>query len=152
MHEYENIEPEFLKRLKTNPFRTPDNYFESIEETIMGNIEHRTKKQANSTVIARFLLPALGLVASLTLIYLLVYSPINILPTKTVAKTEVTDSIAFDLANEYSINLSSIDDDALVNAIFADDANNVAKINPSEVLAYLSSNLNDVEIYSEIQN
>lgn len=152
MYEDENIEPEFLKRPKINPFRTPDNYFETIEDRIMGNIEYQAKKKTTSSVIIRFLKPVLGLAASFALIYLLVYYPINTFLQKDTAKTELTDSVATDWLYADSFNLASIDENALVTAMFSDETSTANQTNPDEVLAYLSSGMNDVEIYSEIQN
>jgi len=152
MYEEENIEPDFLKRPKTNPFRTPDYYFESLEDRIMGNIEDKAKKKSSSARLIQFLKPALGLAASFTLVYLLVYYPINTFLLKPTAETTITDTITSDLLTDYSINLASIDENSLINAIFSDETNNLAETNPDELLAYLSAGLNDVEIYTEIQN
>lgn len=152
MYEEENIEPDFLKRPKTNPFRTPDYYFESLEDRIMGNIEDKMKKKSSSARLIQFLKPALGLAASFTLVYLLVYYPINTFLLKPTAETTITDTITSDLLTDYSINLASIDENSLINAIFSDETNNLAETNPDELLAYLSTGLNDVEIYTEIQN
>jgi hypothetical protein len=151
MYEEDHIEPDFEKRPQ-NPFRTPDNYFELLEDRIMGNINDQTKKKSSSTKIIRFLKPVLGIAASLTLIFTLGYYSINTFLLKDTAKTELTDPDATDLLNDYSINLSSIDENSLINAIFTDETSIFAETNPDEFLAYLSTGLNDVEIYSEIQN
>lgn len=153
MYEEDNIEHEFLKRPKTNPFRTPDQYFESMEDRVMETIHYQSKKKTSSSRIIQFLKPALGLAASFTLVYLLVYYPINILFLKNVAQTEVTDSTSTVLPEEFTFNLASIDDNTLLHAIFSDETNTTtAETNPDELLAYLSSGLNDVEIYAELQN
>jgi len=153
MYEEDNIEHEFLKRPKTNPFRTPDQYFESMEDRVMETIHYQSKKKTSSSRMIQFLKPALGLAASFTLVYLLVYYPINILFPKNVAQTEVTDSTSTVLPEEFTFNLASIDDNTLLHAIFSDEPNTTtAETNPDELLAYLSSGLNDVEIYAELQN
>ena len=151
MYEEDHIQPDFGKRPQ-NPFRTPDNYFESLEDRIMGNINNQTKKKSSSAKIIRFLKPVLGIAASLTLIFMLGYYSINTFLLKDTAQTAQTDTTATDLLNDYSINLSSIDENSLINAIFTDETNVFAETNPDEFLAYLSTGLNDVEIYSEIQN
>jgi len=151
MYEEDNIEPEFLKRQKKNPFRTPEGYFDSLEDRIMRGTEPLKKTKSTSTRIIQFIKPALGLAASFLLVGLLVYSPIKTLLLKNGTKSEVAQSTASDLLDDYSLNLASIDDNALVNAIFSDELNTTT-LDPDEVLAYLSSDLNDVEIYSEIQN
>jgi hypothetical protein len=151
MYEDDYIEPEFMKRNKKNPFRAPEGYFDSIEDRMMGRIELPVKSKTTTARIIKFLKPALGLAASILLVGLLVYSPIKTLLLKNGTKTEVAQSSATDLLDDYSLNLTSIDDNALANAIFSDESNTTA-LDPDEVLAYLSSDLNDVEIYSEIQN
>jgi len=141
-----------MKRPKKNPFRTPEFYFDSIEDRIMGDIEYRVKKKTPSSKIFLFLKPALGLAASFALIYLLVYYPINNLLLKNTAQVVVADSTAHDLFEAYAPSFSLIDENSLVNAIFSDETSNVSEINEDEMLAYLSSGMNDIEIYSEIQN
>ena len=152
MYEENKIEPEFLKRPKSNPFKTPDHYFDSLEDRIMVEIKHTVKAETTSAKIIRMLKPVLGLAASFLLIALLVYSPMKTLFLKNSAKTELAKSSSADSFDNYSFNLTSIDDNVLVNAIFTDDATDVSTTDPDELLAYLSSDLNEVEIYSEIQN
>jgi hypothetical protein len=152
MYEDKNIEPEFLKRPKKNPFRTPDHYFDTIEDRIMGNIKYQAKKKTSSTKVIQFLKPVLGLVASFSLVYLLVYYPINHLLPKTLVKSAITDTTSPYLTDDSTLNFSLIDENAVVNAIFSDETSNIAEINSDEMLAYLSSGMNEVEIYSEIQN
>ena len=151
MYEEDHIEPDFAKRPQ-NPFRTPDNYFESLEDRIMGNIKVPKTKKSSSTKIIRFLKPVLGIAASFTLIFMLGYYSINTFMLEDTATTELTNPDSTDLLNDYSINLSSIDENSLIDAIFTDETNVFAETNPDEFLAYLSTGLNDVEIYSEIQN
>lgn len=152
MYEKENRQPEFMKRPKTNPFRTPDRYFDSIEDRIMGGIEHAAKKKTTSAKVIQLLKPALGLVASFTLVYLLVYYPINIFLPKSIVKSEVTDTTSPYLIDDSTLNFAFIDENTLVNAIFSEESSNISDINPDEMLAYLSSGMNEVEIYAEIQN
>jgi len=68
-----------------------------------------------------------------------------------IPKIETAESSSVDLLDFFPLNLGTVDENVLANAIFSDDLN-VAIIDSSEVFAYLSSDLNEVEIYSEIQN
>jgi hypothetical protein len=151
MYEEENIESEFLKGQKKNPFRTPEGYFDSLEDRILAGIEPLKRTKTTSTRIFQFLKPALGLAASFLLVALLVYSPVKTLLLKNNIKTEVAQSSTTDVLDDYSLNLTSIDENVLASAIFSDESN-TQTIDADEMLAYLSSDLNDVEIYSEIQN
>ena len=152
MYEEENIEPEFMKRHKASPFRTPDHYFDSIEDRIMDSIKHETKKKTTSTKVFQLLKPALGLAACLAIVYLLVYHHTNQLSPRSIVKAETTDTNSIDSLHNYAFNISLIDENSLVNAIFGDEPVDSTKINSDEVLAYLSTEMSDLDIYSEIQN
>jgi len=152
MYEEEKIEPDFLKRPKTNPFRTPDYYFESMEDRILAEIKQSENPKTKSAKIIQLLKPALGLAASFALVALLVYYPINFLMLKTASKTEIVQSSATDLFDSYSLNIGSIDDNTLADVLFSEELSNDSLTSPDELLAYLSSGMNEVEIYSEIQN
>lgn len=152
MHNENNIEPEILKRPKDNPFRTPEGYFDSLEDRIMGNIKTQERKQTGMSKVIQFVKPAFGLAASFLLVYLLVYYPITTFLLKDSAKIAANDTTSSNWTDIYSFTLSIADENTVVNAVFADDSTTVAETNPDEVLAYLSSRLNDLEIYSEIQN
>lgn len=154
MYEEDNIEPDFLKQLKKNPFKTPENYFESIEDRVMHAVKQESKKKNSgySAKVIRFLKPALAVAASLGIIFMLVYYPVNYLSQKEVAKVTVTDTVTPDTMDAYSLSFSLVDDNSLINTIINEDKAVKEEINPDEVLAYLSSDMNDIEIYSEIQN
>lgn len=152
MHEEEKIESEFLKRPKSNPFKTPEYYFDTLEDRIMANIQYQDKKKTKPSGIIQYLKPVLGLAASFALVYLLVYYPITTFILKDTAQVASTDSTETDWTEAYSVTLSNISENTLVNAIFSEESNAVTDANPDELLAYLSSGMNEIEIYSEIQN
>lgn len=151
MYEEENIEPEFMKRHKSSPFRTPDHYFDSIEDRIMDSIKHGTKKKA-STKVFQLLKPLLGLAASIAIVYLLVYYSTNQLLPKSTVKADIADTNSIDSLHNYVFNISLIDENSLVNAIFGAEPVDSPKINSDEILAYLSTEMSDLDIYTEIQN
>lgn len=154
MYEEENRQSEFLNRPKKNPFKTPENYFDSIEDRIMHSIENveQTKKASGAGKIYRLLKPVLGLAASFALVFVLVYYPIKYLSSEKLVKTQTTDTTANEGNDFYSVVISSIDENALVNALASEEEISQEEINPDEVIAYLSSDMNDIEIYSELQN
>ena len=151
MYNEENIEPEFLKRQGKNPFRTPEGYFDTIEDRIIERLEPSIKKQSSNLRILRFIKPAIGIAASILLVYLLVKPTMTFNHNQNIPKIETAESSSVDLLDFFPLNLGTVDENVLANAIFSDDLN-VAIIDSSEVFAYLSSDLNEVEIYSEIQN
>jgi hypothetical protein len=151
MYEEEQIEPKFRKRPE-NPFRTPDRYFDSMEDRIMDGIKHSEKTKTKSSRLIHLMKPALSLVASFALVYLLVYYPINHFLPKNVVKTAQTETSNTDFPEAYSLSFASLDENSLFTTISSDDASSTSQINPDELLAYLSTGSNDIEIYSEIQN
>ena len=154
MYEEENIEPEFLKRNKTQPFRTPDHYFDSIEDRVMGSIHHEAKKKTTSGPgkIYQMLKPVLALAASFALIFMLAYYPIKYFTPQSIVKSETIDSTSSDGMDAYSLNVALIDEPSLIDVIFRDESSTQQELNPDEVLAYLSTEMTDLEIYTEIQN
>lgn len=151
MYEEEEIEPKFRKRPE-NPFRTPDRYFNTLEDRIMGSIKHAEKTKSNSSKVIHFLKPALGLVASFALVFLLVYYPINYFLPKSAVQTAQTVTNNSDIPEAYSLSFSLLDEGTLFNTISSPDTISASQLNPDDVLAYLSAGTNDLELYAEIQN
>ena len=104
--EEENIEPEFMKRPGTNPFRTPEGYFDSLEDRILKGIQLPEKKKSAPSQIIRILKPVVGIAASLTLVYLLASYPF----TKSSIKTEVSSTYAPSTKDDSTLNFSLIDE------------------------------------------
>ncbi|HCY42254.1 MAG TPA: hypothetical protein DHV48_13010 [Prolixibacteraceae bacterium] len=154
MYEENNTEPEFMKRPRSNPFRTPDHYFDTIEDRIMGAIEHEAKKKTTSATgkIFQLLKPVLGLAASFAVIYLLAYYPIKYFSPKSMVKSETTNISSPETLDAYTFNVSLIDENSLVSTIFSDETDTLSEIKPDELLAFLSTEMTDLEIYTEIQN
>lgn len=146
-NEEENIEPEFLKQRGPNPFRVPEGYFDSLESRIMEGIQVTNGKKRRPVNVVRILKPVLGIAASIVFVYLLTNIPF----TKSTTGTK-SSAISLSAKDDSTFNFSLIDESTLANAIFSEEENKVDNINPEEMLAYLSSGLNEVQIYSEIQN
>lgn len=142
-----NIEPEFMKRPAVNPFRTPEGYFDSLEDRIMGKIQVvETPKKTNK--IIRLVKPAIGIAASL----LLAFFVINKQSTSISNENDLMANQSAIQGNDSAFNFSQIDESTVINAIFAEEQDLIGKINQDEMLAYLSTGLNEIEIYAEIQN
>lgn len=156
MHkEEEKISPEFRKWDNSNPFKTPEGYFESFEDKLMSKIKFNTKPHKTSTKVIRMLKPILSLAASFVLVVLLVQYPIKRFLRNDTVIPEQENLINNNNNNSldlYSVSLSMIDDHTLINSLFSDDQSNDYNIDPNEMFSYLSSRLNEVEIYSDFQN
>lgn len=151
MYKEKQIEPRIPGKPE-NPFRTPDQYFESLEDRIMAGIKHAEATQTKRNKVVHFLKPVLGLVASFALVYLLVSYPINHFLPQSLVKTKQADSSSTRIPEAYSLNFSSVDENTLFNMIISDDSNTDTRLNSDDVVAYLASGTNDLDLYSEIQN
>jgi len=72
--------------------------------------------------------------------------------SKSGAQAEITQSQSTDVFDAYSLNIGSIDENSLADLLFSDQTLNGSLIGSDEVLVYLSSELNEFDIVSEIQN
>lgn len=153
MNEKEHIESNLRKLDHSNPFKTPDGYFESFEDRLMGRIEDISKPVQKSGKVIRLLKPILGLAASFTLIIMLVQYPIKHFLLNETVTTEQGETVNVDSFDLYSASLSMVDENTLMGALFAEEAQEAEEnINPDEMLSYLSSRLTEAEIYSMFQN
>lgn len=150
MYKEEHIGPE-IPRKPDNPFRTPERYFDTLEDRIMAGIKHAEKTQSKKSRIVQFMKPALGLVASFALVYLLVYYPINHFVPKGLVKAGQADTTATGIPEAYSLSILSVDENTLFNMIISDNSSDTS-LNSDDVVTYLASGTNDVDLYSEIQN
>lgn len=146
-NEEEHIESGFLKRDGASPFRVPEGYFESFDDRIMKRIEVENGKKSRSVNIVRILKPVLAVAASILLVYLVT----DVQLTKNNIAKEFSSNGVSVVKDDSTLNFSLIDESTLVNTIFSDDKSSSEEVNSDEMLAYLSSGLNEVQIYSEIQ-
>lgn len=61
---------------KTNPFKAPEGYFDSLTDRIMDKVEEEGRVKPATKVI-RLLKPVLAMAASFTLIFMLIYFPVK---------------------------------------------------------------------------
>jgi hypothetical protein len=150
MYDKEHTEAR-IPRKPQNPFRTPDQYFESLDDRIMAGIRQAENPQSGKSKTVRFLKPVLGLVASFALVYLLVYYPINHFVPQNLVKTNQADSNSPGIPEAYSLSFASVDESTLFNVIISDDSKSETTLNTDDLVAYLASGSNDLDLYSEIQ-
>jgi hypothetical protein len=147
-NEEEHIEPEFMKQHGANPFRVPNGYFDSLDDRIMKKIQVESETKSRSLNVVRLLKPVLAVAASILLVYLLTNAPL----TKNHVSSQLYSNAMSTVRDDSTMNFSLIDESTLVNAIFTDDKSTSEEVNSEDMLAYLSSGLNEVQIYSEMQN
>jgi hypothetical protein len=148
MEEREKHTPNLSKIKKENPFGTPDNYFEDFSARLQYKLEAEKKPAPKPQgIVIRFLKPALGLAASFALIFLMVYWPIKtFLP-----KTELADANEPALEEmEYLTMVEGIDENSFYALL--DEPDNTSELSEDDLIAYLSANLSEYDLYSGTDN
>lgn len=153
MNKKDYIEPNLGKLDQSNPFKTPDGYFESFEDRLMGRIENASSPKQKPTKVIRMLKPILSIAASLALFVMLVQYPVrHYLLNETVA-TEQGETVNADSFDMYSASLSMVDENTLIGTFVAGEGQEIEEnISQDEMMSYLSSRLTEAEIYSMFQN
>ena len=132
-----------------NPFRTPEGYFDSLEERIMARVTEQKDEGKPSIKVVRILKPVLGLVASFAIAYLILYYPIHHFSSK----NYMSEGMDIESAEEeYITDYTSMDDNSIYLALTIDTDQDEATIYNDEFIGYLASELTDLDVYSEIQN
>ncbi|MEN8117242.1 MAG: hypothetical protein ABFS16_09700 [Bacteroidota bacterium] len=147
MDELKDIAPELSKLNKENPFVTPENYFDDFSARLHMKIEAEKsavpKKQFR---IINILKPAIGLAASFALIFLLVYWPLKTFMPMQVAETaEQTEYSDYEILN--------IVEDMDEGSFFAllEESNGTNKFSDEDLVAYVSANFTDYEIFENTE-
>jgi hypothetical protein len=86
----------------SNPFKTPEGYFESFPDRMLGRLALEQEVQnppPKRVMIIRYLRPALALAASFALIFMLVYFPVKTIGPSLVRNTNI--ELEQDLLNYY---------------------------------------------------
>ena len=147
MDELKNIAPKLSKLEKKNPFGTPDNYFDDFSARLQMKIE--TEKSAvpkKEFRIINILKPAIGLAASFALIFMLVYVPLKtFVPSETngyTAEAEFSDSDLLDL-------VENLDESSFYALL--EESNGTNSFTDDDLVAYVSANFTDYEIFENIE-
>ncbi|MGV8096828.1 MAG: hypothetical protein AB2L24_33650 [Mangrovibacterium sp.] len=135
---------------KENPFEVPEGYFDAIEDRIEERIRGAEKGNHSNQKFVLIIKPILGLAASFAIAFLLIYYPINkILPWYTAKhageKTEETN-----LNEELIAGYGYLDERTFFLALTTQES--PTDFESDEIISFLSSELNDYEVYSEIMN
>jgi hypothetical protein len=135
---------------RENPFKVPEGYFDTIEDRIEERIRGTEKKSLSNQKFILILKPILGLAASFALAFLLIYYPISkILPWYT-AKHAAEKTEETKLNEELIAGSGYLDERTFFLALTAQE--NPTDFESDEIISFLTSELNDYEIYAEIMN
>lgn len=148
MDELKNIAPKLSKLKKENPFKAPDKYFDDFSARLQMKLEAEKKvvPQQKSRII-RFLKPAFGLAASFALIFMLVYWPLKTFMPSQVAELE--DTINYS-DREFLNIVEGLDEISFFSLL--EESNGTEDFTDDDLIAYVSANFTDYEIFENIEN
>ncbi|VAW22351.1 hypothetical protein MNBD_BACTEROID01-2841 [hydrothermal vent metagenome] len=147
MDDLKKIAPKLSSVKKGNPYRVPDNYFEDFYARLEPKLHSGgTDKKKRQTTLIRLLKPALGLAASITLIFLIVYWPLSRFDMPSVVQNNF-GPVTNEKNEQYSILIDELDESSL----FALLGNNLEDGNYSddELIGYLSTSFDEYELFLE---
>jgi len=89
-----------------NPFVVPEGYFDTFSERLMERIDHSEKPavSAPQSAILRYLKPVLAMVASFTIIFILIYFPVQLIGPKSLSQNNEPFSVLPEFMNFYQVN------------------------------------------------
>ncbi len=147
MEEMDNFKketPKLSEIKKENPFRVPDNYFDDFSARLQTKLTaEKQPLPEKAGIITRFLKPALGLAASIAVVFVLVYWPLNEFMDKQVAENrmeQITDN-----EDEYLSLVESIDEESFYTLM--EQSETTEELSDEALVDYLSAHVTDYEIY-----
>ena len=148
MDESKKSAPKLSEIKKENPFGVPDNYFDDFSARLQTKI-HAEKEvlPEKKDKIIRLLKPALGLVASFALIFLLVYWPLNEFMDNRMTET-LPPQPEF-MEDQYLSLVESIDEESFYALLEQTDKQ--AQLTDEEWMDYINNNISEYDIYLETE-
>lgn len=150
MKEFDNIWNHHPELPKDNPFEVPEGYFETLEDRIQAKITAETSLPTRKQKVIQLVKPILGLAASFALVFLLVHYPISKFMPWYAAQQGSEQTDEFQMEEEYFTSASFTDGYALLQAL--NNSENNHEFETTEIITFLSTELNDYEIFAEIIN
>jgi hypothetical protein len=133
-----------------NPFQVPEGYFETFEDRLEAQLEAMNEQKPGTRTIVRILKPVLGLAACFLLVMLLIKYPLKEI-TPILSSEELTSKSDSSWFEEIFVsNATFFDDNALLQNIEGNESQNPA--GSDELINYLSTELNDYEVFAELNN
>ncbi|WP_299584191.1 hypothetical protein [uncultured Sunxiuqinia sp.] len=153
MKEKKDIWTELQNPPSKAPFKVPEGYFDSLEDRIEARIAKETEQVSSQGKLIRMLKPVLAMAASFALIFMLVYYPLSVFLPSYLAKTsqesvEKPNTLSEDelLFSYFSASTNSLYD------LFGDEEEVQEEVDAEELLDYLSTEMNETEIFASLNN
>lgn len=133
-----------------NPFKVPEGYFETFEDRLEAQLQATNEQKSTKKTIIRILKPVLGLAASFLLIMLLIKYPLQKI-TPVISSNEYTEENDSGWFEDVFISSTTfMDDSTLLQNIDSSEIKTPAE--SDELISYLSTELNDYEVFAELNN
>lgn len=140
MDDLNKIAPNLLKVKKENPFKTPSNYFDDFNTRLQDKMGQEPKPNKKGRII-KFLKPAAAVAASIAIILMLVFRPLDN-STKIVSSG---NEISYEIDHEFIGLMEEMDVNSLLT-LFSDDETE-EQFSEEGLIFYLSDNLSGYDIY-----
>lgn len=138
------------KYSRENPFTVPEGYFDAIEDRIEEKIRSEETGYSSGHRFMLVIKPVLAVAACFAIAFLVIYYPVTkVLPTFTAKQTDQK-------ANELKLNedfisgYGDVDENTFFMALTSEKDS--TSLGSDEILTFLSAELDDYEVYSEIMN
>ncbi len=138
------------KYSRENPFDVPEGYFDTMEDRIEERIRAEENEGAPGQKFIRIIKPILGLAASFALAFLLIYYPITKILSKYTGETIDQTGERTKLNEELLTGCGYLDENMFFLALTSKEE--TADFESDEILSFLTSELDDYEVYAEIIN
>ena len=138
------------KYSRENPFDVPEGYFDMVEDRVEERIMAEESESTRGQKLIRMVMPILGLAASFALAFLLIYYPVTKILPKYTAGTTGQQSERTKLDEELLTDYGYLDENTFFLALTSKEE--PADFESDEVLSFLTSELDDYEVYAEIIN
>ncbi|TKG88134.1 hypothetical protein EYV94_27425 [Puteibacter caeruleilacunae] len=133
---------------KENPFSTPEGYFESFNDRLQGKIEEQENPQKGK--VLHMLRPALGLVASFLVVFLLLYVPLKIYMPK-IAEQYYSKEQVVDTTEGMEAILAEIEDQFFL--FESTVTNETEELEPDQIMDCIAMEIKDYDlIFAESLN
>lgn len=135
---------------RENPFDVPEGYFEMIEDRIEGKIQAAEGGRLHGNRLILTVKPVLGLAASFALAFLLIYYPISKILPWYMAKYDAEKNKEIKLDEKFLTDYGYLDERTFFLALTSQE--DPSEFETDEIISFLSSELDDYEVYAEIIN
>ena len=146
MKEEKNIGSPHSEFPKGNPFKTPEGYFENLQERVEARIEAENQTVSKKKQLIRFLKPAFSLVASFALVFLLVYYPLNRFLPNYLSSNEIIENTEMNIEEEFLT--AFIDENSFFETLLQEDEKSF--LQAEEVYVLLSVEMTEYDLYNEL--